>query len=318
MINNTEIRESDTDIIQKSIINKAKALNLNKIFTKRAIIPWLFVLPGIIITFLLRYLTLGTSVFWSFFNVSVMNMPGEFIGIQNYINLFTRQDFWTSLANTLVYLGLTLLICFPMPIIQALILNEIRSAKIKNWFSTLYILPAVIPATVSIVIWRWIWNPEYGVANYIFSLLGLPAQAWLGDPQLVKFAIIFPGILGGGLGVLLYYAAILGISNEVYEAASLDGCTGIKKMRYIILPNIKFVVFVQLITTTINTFQIMDVIFQYSNGGPAGASNSIALNIYKLYNDQFNYGQGSALSTILLLIIAVITLIQLKVNQSET
>ncbi|MBO1004765.1 sugar ABC transporter permease [Pseudogracilibacillus auburnensis] len=269
-------------------------------------------------TLLLKYIVLGTSVVWSFFYVTVQDMPGEFVGFQNYINLFQQSDFKVYFGNTIVYLLLTLLLTFPTPIIQAVILNEIRNKKLKNWFSTMYILPAVIPGTVTIVIWKWIWNPEYGIANFLFSLVGLEGQAWLSDPALVKFCIIFPGILGGGLSVLLYYAAILGISQDVYEAAELDGCSGWKKVRYIILPNIKFIVMVQLIMTTIGTFQIMDVIFQFTNGGPAGASNSLGLNIYKLFNEKFQYGMGSALSTFLLFIICIITLIQLKVNKTET
>lgn len=282
---------------------------------KKAIIPWLFVLPGLLITILLRYATLGTSIFWSFFNVTVTEMPGKFVGFENYINLISSKEFSQVLINTLVYVGLTFLLCFPIPIIQAVILSEIKSKRLKNWFSTLYIIPAVIPGTIVIVIWRWIWNPQYGIANYILSLLNVAPQAWLADPNLVKLCIIFPGILGGGLTVLLYYAAILGIPQDIVEAASLDGCTGWKKMRYITLPNIKFLITVQVITTFIGTFQITDTIFQYTNGGPAGASNSIGLNIYKLFNERFKYGEGSALSTILLVIIAVLTLIQLKMDK---
>ncbi|WP_206538857.1 carbohydrate ABC transporter permease [Metabacillus indicus] len=302
--------------LNKSLI-AAKKRNKREYITNKRVVPWLFLLPGILATLLLKYVTIGTSVTWSFFNVTVQDMPGEFVGLQNYINLFTAPDFGITFGNTLVYLGLTLLLCFLVPIIQAVILNEIRSKKLKNWFSTLYILPAVIPGTVIIVIWRWIWNPEYGVANYIFGLFGLENQAWLSDPELVKLCIVIPGILGGGLSVLLYYAAILGVPKDIYEAAELDGCSGWKKVRYIILPNIKFIILVQLIMTVIGTFQIMDVIFQFTNGGPAGASNSLGLNIYKLFNEQFQYGQGSALSTVLLLIIAIITLIQLKVSKTD-
>lgn len=283
----------------------------------KKLVPWLFLLPGILTTLLLRYVVLGTTITWSFFHVTVSDIPGKFVGLQNYIALFTRSDFPVYFGNTLIYLVLTLILTFPVPILQAIILHEIRNKKLKNWFSTLYILPAVIPGTVYIVIWTWIWNPDYGLANFIFGLFGLGHQSWLSDPQLVKFCIVFPGILGGGLSVLLYYAAILGISEDIYEAADLDGCTGWRKVLYIILPNIKFIVLIQLIMTVIGTFQIMDVIFQFTNGGPAGASNSLGLNIYKLFMEQYQYGQGSALSTFLLFVIAIITLIQLKINKSE-
>lgn len=283
---------------------------------RKKMTPWLFVLPGLAITILLRYVTLGISFFWSFFNVTVAEMPGKFLGLQNYFDLIDSAAFKQSLVNTLLYVGLTFVMCFPIPILQALILNEIRNKKIKNWISTFYILPAVIPGTIVIVIWRWIWNPQYGIANYLLQALQIPPQAWLGDPNLVKFCIVFPGILGGGFAVLLYYAAILGVSDDIVEAAAIDGCTGIKKIRYIILPNIKFMIGVQVITTIIGTFQISDTIFQYTAGGPAGASNSLGLHIYKLFNEEFKYGHASALSIILLVVIAVLTMIQLAVDKS--
>lgn len=284
---------------------------------RRKLIPWMFVLPGLAMTILLRYVTLGTSFVWSFFNVTVADMPGKFVGLQNYTDLFESAAFKQSFINTMVFVGLTFLFCFPIPIIQALILNEIRNKRLKNWFSTLYILPAVIPGTIIIVIWRWIWNPQYGIANYLLSFLNIPAQTWLGDPNFVKFCIIFPGILGGGFTVLLYYAAILGVSDDIIEAAAIDGCTGMKKIRYIIMPNIKFMIGVQIIMTLIGTFQISDSIFQYTGGGPAGASNSLGLHIYKLFNEEFKYGHASALSIILLVIITILTIIQLKADKSN-
>lgn len=283
----------------------------------RKLVPWLFVLPGLAITILLRYATLGTAFFWSLHNVTVSEMPGKFIGVKNYTDLMASAAFSQSFVNTLVFVGLTFLICFPVPIIQALILNEIRHKKTKNWLSTLYIIPAVIPGTIVIVIWRWIWNPQYGIANYLLGLLNLPPQSWLGDPNLVKFCIVFPGILGGGFTVLLYFAAMLGVPDDIIEAASIDGCVGWRKIRFIILPNIKFMISVQVITTMIGTFQIADSIFQYTSGGPAGASNSLGLHIYKLFNEEFIYGQGSALSIILLVIIAVLTAVQLIVDKSS-
>lgn len=278
---------------------------------KKAIIPWLFVLPGMLITLLLRYVTMGTTIVWSFHNVKVGDIPGTFIGLRNYSNLFTSSAFSQAFLNTLIYVGLTFLICFPIPLIQAVILSEIHKEKLKNIFTTLYIIPAVIPGTILIVIWKWIWNPQYGIANLLLKFFGMEPQIWLANADLVKMCIVLPGILGGGFTVMLYYAAILGIPQDVVEASRLDGCAGFKKLRYITFPNIRFILMVQVITTMIGTFQISDSIFQYTNGGPAGASSSLGLSIYQFYMEQYEYGKGSALSVILLVVIAVLTMIQL-------
>ena len=282
---------------------------------KKKIIPWLFVAPGVLITLLLRYSTMFQAFIWSFCNYDIGNPPGEFIGLANYQNLLTSENFWNSLFNTLIYVVLGFLLTFWVPIVQALFLSQVKHGK--SLFSTLYIIPAVIPGTVGVMIWKWIWNPQHGMANALLGLFGIPAQQWLSDPHWVKFCIMFPGILGGGLGVLLYLSAIYGVSEDILEASRIDGCSRLQTIRHIILPNISFLVKIQAIIYTITTMQIMDSIFQYTNGGPAGASNSVALNIYKLYNEQFDYGQGSAAAMILLVIIAVITLFQMKMERQN-
>ncbi len=281
----------------------------------RRLTPWLFVLPGLLITLFLRYYTMIQSLMWSFFNYDIANPPGEFIGLENYIHLLTSEEFWKSLANTGIFLLLGLALNFWVPIVQALFLSEAKRGR--SLFSTIYIIPAVVPGTVNIVIWKWIWNPQYGLANKLLNFFGAEGQMWLSDDKWVKFCIMFPGILGGGLSVLLYLSAILGISEDISEAACLDGCTKLKKIWYIVLPNISFLIKIQLIMYTIGTLQIMDSVFQYTKGGPAGASNTIALNIYKLYGERFVYGQGSAAASILLLLIAVITMIQMNAEKKE-
>lgn len=282
---------------------------------KKQITPWLFVLPGILITLLLRYYTMIESLIWSFFDYNITNPPGNFVGFDNFKNLLTNQQFWTAAKNTVIYLILGFLLTFWVPIVQALCLSQIKRGK--NLFSTLYIIPAVIPGTVNIVIWKWIWQPQYGLANTVLNAVGISSQQWLSDSFLVKFCIIFPGILGGGLGVLLYLSSIFGVSEDIIEASKIDGCTGLKTIWYMILPNIMFLIKIQMIMYTINMLQIMDTVFQITNGGPAGASNSIALNIYKLYSERFDYGQGSAAALLLLVIIAVITMIQMNMQSKN-
>ena len=205
--------------------------------------------------------------------------------------------------------------CFFIPLIQALLLNELQ--KLQKFFTTLYIIPALIPTSVNVIIWKWIWHPQYGVANQIVQFFGCEPQVWLSDPNLVKFCIIFPGVLGGGLTVLLYLSAIQGISQDTIEAASLDVCTGFKKIRYIILPNISFMIFIQLIMCVIQTMQLLDVPYMYASGGPSGASTTQGIFIYNAFNEDLNYGRGSAASIILLIVIAVLTMVQMHFDKME-
>ena len=236
-------------------------------------------------------------------------------GLKNYLEMFQMQFYWESWKNTFIFLLLQLCMCFFIPLIQALLLNEL--IKLQKCLTTLYILPALIPTSVNVIIWRWIWHPDYGVANQIVKFFGGEPQVWLSDPDLVKFCIIFPGVLGGGLTVLLYLSAIQGVSTDIMESAALDGCTGFKKIRHIILPNISFMIFIQLIMCVITTMQLLDAPYMYASGGPSGASTTQGIFIYNAFNDDLNYGRGSAASVVLLIVIAVLTMLQMHFEKSE-
>lgn len=283
---------------------------------KKVIVPVLFLLPGVAFTLLLRYYLIAQAIYLSFFEYDVTNPPGKFVGIQNFINMVHDAYYWNAWKNTLVYLGLILLITFAIPIIQALFLEEI--IKFRSFAQTLYILPAVIPGTVNIVLWKWIWEPQYGVANYVLKVFGAEPMAWLSDKYWVKFCIILPGIIGGGMGVLLYLAAIMGISQDVKEASMLDGCTGFRRMFHITLPNIRFLIFIQLVLTTMGALQILDGPFQYTNGGPAHAAEPLSLLVYHYYFVEYDWGKGSATALTMMVIISIITFVQIKMNNQQT
>lgn len=199
-------------------------------------------------------------------------------------------------------------------LIQALLLNELRR---KNLVSTMYLLPTLIPGTIGVIIWRWFWHPDYGIANQLVRFLGGQPQTWLSDPNLVKFCIVFPGIIGGGVGVLLYLSAIQNVSQDIIDSAALDGCVGWRRIFYIILPNVRFIITIQLIMAVTNAMQLLDGPYLFAGGGPSGASTTQGIFIYESFYKDFNYGRGSAVSIILLLVIMIISIIQFKYEKEE-
>lgn len=304
----------DTGIGGAPLRNKKQSLfGSNKLH--KVLIPVLFLSIGVVSTFVLKYYVIFKAIQLSLYRFNIQSPPGLFVGFQNFIDLFHDPDYWQAWRNTFAYLGLNLVLTFLVPLIQALFLEEV--VRFRSLASTIYILPAVIPGTINIVLWRWIWEPSYGLANFILSWFGIPAQTWLSSTHLVKFCLVFPGIVGGGIGVLIYLAAIYGISEDVKEAARLDGCVGIKRMFYITLPNIGFLVFINLVLSVIGSLQILDWIFQFTNGGPAGYSESVALFIYHDYMTKFNYGAGSAASLTLMVVIALLTFFQMRLNERQ-
>ncbi len=376
---------------------------------RRKVAPWCILAPPIFFTLWLKYYPIVSAFFISLFKYDPINPPGKFVGFKNYQDMFQMDFYWQSWKNTLIFLLLQLAMCFFIPLIQALLLNELQRFKnyqdmfqmdfywqswkntliflllqlamcffipliqalllnelqrLQKGLTTLYILPALIPTSVNVIIWRWIWHPDYGVANQIVKFFGgepqawlsdpelvkfciiFPTsvnviiwrwiwhpdygvanqivkffggepQAWLSDPELVKFCIIFPGVLGGGLTVLLYLSAIQGISGDILESAALDGCTGFSKITKIILPNISFMVFIQLIMCVITTMQLLDAPYMYASGGPSGSSTTQGIFIYQAFNQDLNYGRGSAASIILLIVTALLTMVQMHFEKSE-
>ncbi|MHA0857128.1 carbohydrate ABC transporter permease [Paenibacillus sp. CMAA1364] len=277
--------------------------------------PWLILALPIVLTAWLKYYLIIKAFYISLFDYDPINTPGKFIGLGNYSRMFSTQYYWEAWNNTFIFLLLSIAMTFFIPIIQALFLNEI--IRMKHVFTTLYILPALIPTAVNVIIWKWIWHPDYGVANQIVQFFGGQPQAWLSDPSWTKFCIIFPGVLGGGISVLLYLSAIQGISTDIMESAKLDGCVGWKRIRYMILPNIKFLISIQLVMAVIAAMQLLDAPFMYTSGGPSGASTTMGIYIFNTFKQDFNYGRGSAASMVLLVVIVVITAIQMRLDRAE-
>ncbi len=284
-------------------------------FLRQKITPWLILLLPMAFTIWLKYIPILRAVYISFFNYDPIRQPGDFVGLGNYRTMFGTYYYWEAWGNTLIFLALQIGMTFFIPIIQALFLNELRRGK--SAFSTMYLLPTLIPTTINVIIWRWVWHPDYGVANEVMKLFGGQAQTWLSDPALVKFCIIFPGVIGGGIAVLLYLSAIQGISPDMMESAAIDGCTGWKRIFHITLPNIRFIIFIQLIMAVSTAMQMLDAPYMFAAGGPSGASTTQGIYIYYAFNRDYNYGRGSAASVVLLLAVMVMTLLQMRFENAE-
>ena len=200
---------------------------------------------------------------------------------------------------------------FLMPIIQALLLNEIKG-KPRSLARYLYVLPAAVPGVAGLAVWRYIWNPESGIANVIVGVFGIKPQTWLLDENLIKLTLSLPGLLGGGLTLLIYLIAIVGVNPELYEAASLDGATRFKMMLFITLPQIAYMISIQLLLSISGSLLAFDTpyIMTDGSGGPNGAATTVVFGIYTKAYTELQYGQAMATSIILLGLTLTMTLIK--------
>ncbi len=252
------------------------------------------------------------SLLMSFCDYDILNPP-RFVGFDNFIWLFTRDRlFPLSLYNTLF-----MVIGVPIGMIASLSIALLLNLKIRGMavWRTLFYLPAIVPMVAASILWIWIFNPQGGLINRVLTILGFQGPLWLQSPVWSKPSLILMGLWGAGGGMIIWLAGLKGISEQLYEAASLDGATAWQKLRHITIPQLTPYIFFNLVMGLIHTFQIFGQAFIMTQGGP---DNSTLFYVYHLFNNAFRYGHmgyASAMAWILFLIILGITVVQLKLSK---
>ncbi|MDR0396417.1 MAG: sugar ABC transporter permease [Oscillospiraceae bacterium] len=279
------------------------------------LIGWVFLLPALISFTLFKYYPILLGVFVSFFKVDIVRMPGTFVGLANYARAFTDHFFATAIKNNIEFLLIGLVMTFWTPILLATLINEVRRGK--TILRTMYYIPAIAPGIAMMVLWKFIWQPDYGLANFIMRTLGLKDQLWLNDARLVKWCMSVPGlVMGGGMNMLIYLAALQDIPEEQHESALIDGAGFIKRVTRISLPQIMPIVTTMLVLAVISSFNAFDNVMIMTNGGPSGATETIILYSFKqAYFGNNDYGYALALSTMTFLIIFALTALQMSLDR---
>jgi ABC-type sugar transport system permease subunit/ABC-type glycerol-3-phosphate transport system substrate-binding protein len=251
----------------------------------------------------------------------------RWVGLDNFIAVFTQPIFYKSLWNSFVYVGLSVLIGFFIPILLALALNEIPRAKV--FFRTVFYLPAMTSPIVIAFLWRQFYDksetgllntilaPIIGFINPLLGWVGMgpiaTAHDWLGSPSLAMFAVVLPGIwAGAGPGSILYLAALKNIPSERYEAADIDGAHWIHKIRYIVIPGLKPLILINLLGVFIAGFKAMENIFVLTGGGPLYATHTIGLEVWTNAFMFLKFGYATAAAWVMGSILIGFTLIQIR------
>lgn len=281
---------------------------------KKDIMGYMFLLPAIIVTWIVILKPTFQGMIMSFFNMKGYKLQ-EFCGFQNYITVMSDPQFITTLTNSVKYLLWSLIIGFILPIILAILLNEIT--HLRGTLRFLTYAPNAIPGTATALLWYFIYYPSAGgLLNTILSHFGFSAYGWLQDPKMTIIYIVIMMTWSGAGGTMMYYfAGLQGINKEMYEAAIIDGAGVIRRARTITLPNLYSLIILFLAKQVIAVFSIMEQPMQMTGGGPNGASNTIALQIYNYafvdYRPQF----AMALGVILFAILVVMTCFYFKLDK---
>lgn len=254
---------------------------------------------------------LGPVVVTLFLSFSEWNLvaPPRWIGLQNYQVSFQTDVFWQTWRNTIYYVIATVAGSIVFSLALALALNEkLRGITL---YRGIYFLPVVTSAVAVSMVWRWLYNPEFGLFNAVLTTIGLPTLPWLNSLKWAMPSVIIMSIWQTvGYNMVIFLAGLQGIADQFYEAAEMDGATAWQKFRHITLPLLSPTTFFVIIILLINSFQVFDQVWIMTEGGPAGATTVLVEQIVKNAFAYSRMGYAAALSWVLFALVFVVTLLQ--------
>jgi multiple sugar transport system permease protein len=275
---------------------------------------WLFILPVTLGVLLFQLYPVAYSLYISLTEFSFVKAP-KWVGVANYVELFTADRyFWTALGNSAVYALGTVVPGLALALVFAVLLNQdIRGRFV---YRSIFFVP-VVATTVSIaILWSWIYEPSFGILNYLLRLVGITGPSWLGSSQWAMPAIIIMAIWHGlGFNIVIFLAGLQSISRDYYEAAAIDGAGPLQKFRHVTLPLLSPVTFFALVLAVINALQVFTIPFVMTQGGPANATTTVVLY---LYNQAFQFehmGLASAIAYCLFVVIVALTFLNFRLQR---
>lgn len=279
------------------------------------LLPYLMVLPAMIIFGVFVIYPVFYMIYVSFFDWNMI-AEMEFIGLENYIEMFTDKDFWFVLGNTFKFM----LMMVPATIILSLLiaLYVKKNTRINRLIQNIMFMPNIVSLVSISFIWMWMMDQNRGLFNYVLSWFGVDPINWLGDPKVAMISLVLVNVWKNlGYYVLIIVAALQGIPNYLYEAAALDKAKPITIFFKITLPMLSPTLFFLILTGVIGSFKTFESVSLMTAGGPADSTNTM---VYELYQQGFvfyNTGYASAMGVMLMIIVGLMTLIYFAVLQKK-
>lgn len=276
---------------------------------------WLgiFLLPSLVALSIFTVIPVLSSLALTLYEWDLLTPP-QFVGLANVNRLIHDRGFWEALAHTLYFIvGYV-----PLVMIIALVVAVILNQRLRGFlfFRAAFFVPVVSAWVAVALMWKWIFNPKFGIFNYVLGLLNIQGPAWLFNPQWAMPAIIITSVWKDiGFVMVMFLAGLQGIPGDYYEAAAIDGANGWQRFFSITLPLLSPTTFFALIISLINSFQVFDQVWIMTGGGPAGATSVLVEQIVK---NAFSYGRmgyASALSWVLFLLVFTATIIQMQIQR---
>ena len=277
---------------------------------------YIMVAPTIIGLIVLNIIPIFQTIYLSFFKSGAFGKGNIFIGMDNYKKMFSDVQTWYAVRNTLGYTCLVVPITIVIALAIAVTLN--KKLKGKGIYRTIYFIPMIAAPAAVTMVWRWLYNFNFGFINHILANFGLEKVKWTENPNIALFSIAIIGIWSTiGYSMVILLAGLQEIPRDYYEASDIDGASSMKQFFNITLPLVSPTVFFVAVTSIITAMQVFDVIYMMIDVANPAYNRTVSL-VYLFYNNSFKYsnkGYGSAIVVLLLAIIMVITVIQMKAQK---
>lgn len=277
------------------------------------VIGYTFVAPLIVGLLIFTYGPVLAAFGLSFTKGDYISTP-KWIGLGNYQALIEDDLFWKSLQNTLYYVAGVV----PAGLILSLLLALALNQKLRGivFFRSIFFLPSITSSVAISLMWLWIYNPEFGVLNFLLKQVGVKGPAWLSTTEWAMPAVMIMAVWRGlGYNMLIFLAGLQGIPEVYYEAAEIDGAGGWAKFRHITVPLLSPTTFMLLILSLIGAFQVFEYTYVMTDGGPLYSTLTLVLHVYNNAFRSFKMGYASALAYVLFFILLALTIVQFKFQE---
>lgn len=288
---------------------------LRELLEKEAVSAWLYLAPALILLGIFTFYPTIQLLINSFYEMDGMGTK-IFLGIDNYKNLLTDEEFWNTVKNSFVFIGWSVPLSMVAGLLLALLINN--DLKAKGLFRTIFFSPVVTSLVAAGLIWVWLLNNDYGIINTLLTNMGLPKIPWLVDEKFAMKSVIMMTVWkDAGYNMILFLAGLNAINASYYEAAEIDGATKWQQFKEITWPLLMPTTLFVLVIRTIFSFRTFEQIFAMTKGGPTGSTTVFVYYIYEKAFNNFELGYASAAAMILLVIVLSLTFIQFKLSKKK-
>ncbi|OPA79292.1 ABC transporter permease [Paenibacillus selenitireducens] len=273
--------------------------------------PYVMVAPSIAIFSIFFIYPIFYMIYLSFFNWDFINPVKEFVGLDNFTELFRNNEFLQVLSNTLNYTLLTVSLSIVISLFLAIWLN-----REGTWYGIVQgalFSPHIISLVSVSLVWMWLMDPQFGLLNWLLQLVGLPKLEWLSSPDSSLLSLVLVAVWKGvGYNALIFIAGLQSIPKDMYEASALDEANRLRTFYKITLPMLSPTLFFLIIINLISSFQVFETIAIMTKGGPVNSTNTLVFYIYEYGFRYFKIGYASAAGVVLLVVVGLLTLVYFK------